>query len=57
MKGLSTSETARELGISIDAVQRLVLAGKLTAKKVDKKWRVSRRAIADRLRRKQKRAA
>lgn len=45
----STGETARMLGISVDAVQRLCVAGKLRAKRVDNRWRISRRDIERRI--------
>ena len=49
MKLLSTSEVARALGISVDAAQRLLQAGKLPGRKVDGKWRTPSRAVAERV--------
>jgi excisionase family DNA binding protein len=61
MKLLGTGETARLLGISVDAVQRLCIAGKLKAKRIkfgsSYRWRVSKRDIAARIKWKARRAA
>ena len=48
-KVFSTSEAARVLGISIDAVQRLVLAGKLKARKIEDRWKISEKSLSSRL--------
>jgi excisionase family DNA binding protein len=52
-----TGEAARLLGISVDACQRLCIAGKLRAKRIDNKWRISKRDIDQRLKWKARRAA
>jgi predicted site-specific integrase-resolvase len=58
MKTIGTSEAARMLGISIDAVHKLVLAGKLggAVKEFDEKgqgrWRIPASAVKARLQKK-----
>ena len=49
---MTTSEAARFLGITIDAVQRLFQSGKVRAKKVDGKWSVEKAALVARMKRK-----
>jgi len=52
-----TGHTAKLLGISVEAVQRLCIAGKLDARRVKNKWRISLAAIAKRKRYKLRRVA
>jgi excisionase family DNA binding protein len=54
--GMSPSEVAQKLGISLDAVYKLLYARKLAAIKRDGVWLVSPEAVEERLRRKNERA-
>ncbi len=47
---LNVSETARQLGISLDGVYRLLYAGKLAGSKCDGKWRIPVAIVDARLR-------
>jgi len=49
MKELSVREATRRLGISIDALYRLIYGGKLPARKVEKCWKIPAEAVEARL--------
>jgi excisionase family DNA binding protein len=48
-KNLTVSAAARRLGNSLDAVYRLLYAGKLKARKKGRRWFVSAHAVEDRI--------
>jgi excisionase family DNA binding protein len=50
--GISPSEAARKLGISLDAVYKLIYAGKLQAQKTHGLWIIARNSVSQRLARK-----
>lgn len=52
---LTPAETARKLGITLDAVYRLVYAGKLPARKVHNRWVLPLEAVSARLKAKEAR--
>jgi excisionase family DNA binding protein len=47
---LSVGQAARKLGISLDAVYRLLYSGKLEGSKNDGKWHIPTATVEDRLR-------
>jgi excisionase family DNA binding protein len=49
MKELTVIEAARQLGISLDALYRLIYAGKLPARKEGKKWLLNSEAVDERI--------
>ena len=49
-KQLTVSEATRRLGITIDAVYRLIYAGKLPARKSGRRWLISVACVEERLR-------
>jgi excisionase family DNA binding protein len=46
---ISVAEAARKLGMALTYVYSLVWAGKLKARKVNRRWRVSSDAVESRL--------
>jgi excisionase family DNA binding protein len=53
MQMMSVSKTARKLGVTVDAVYRLLYSGRLAAaRKQDGKWRIPAQAVQERLRQK-----
>lgn len=44
-KELTTTQSCRKLGISIDYVYKLIASGKLSARKVDKVWLIPQSEI------------
>lgn len=48
-KELSAVEAARRLGIALHYVYSLLWTGKLSGRKVGRKWRIPARAVEDRL--------
>jgi excisionase family DNA binding protein len=52
---LTPAETARKLGITLDAVYRLVYAGKLPARKTGNRWVLPLAAVSARLKAKEAR--
>jgi excisionase family DNA binding protein len=50
VKELTVIEATRRLGITIDAVYRLIYAGRLPARKSGRRWLVSGVAVEERLR-------
>ncbi|HEV2022315.1 MAG TPA: helix-turn-helix domain-containing protein [Terriglobales bacterium] len=55
MQTMSVSKTARKLGVTVDAVYRLLYSGRLTAaRKQDGKWRIPAQAVRARLRQRAK---
>jgi len=54
---LTPAEAARKLGITLDAVYRLVYAGKLPARKLCNRWLLPLEAVSARLRAKEGRDA
>ena len=46
---ISVAEAARRLGVALTYVYSLLWAGKLTARKINRQWRISADAVADRL--------
>ena len=46
---LSVIQASRTLGITLDAIYRLIYAGKLTARKSEGKWLISATAVESRL--------
>ena len=55
-KDLTVIDATRRLGISLDALYRLIYAGKLDARKVDGRWVVSGPSVEARLKRKEEHA-
>jgi excisionase family DNA binding protein len=51
---LSTAEAARALGVSVDAVYKLIYAAKLAARKVNGVWVISATAVEARAERRGK---
>jgi excisionase family DNA binding protein len=49
-KELSVVEATRRLGVSLDAIYKLIYAGKLPAHKTDGRWRIPGAAVDERLR-------
>jgi excisionase family DNA binding protein len=49
---MSPSETARKLGISLDAVYKLIYAGKLQGQKTRGLWIIAANSVSQRLARK-----
>jgi excisionase family DNA binding protein len=49
MKELTVIEAARQLGISLDALYRLIYADKLQARKEGKKWLIDSNAVEERI--------
>jgi len=47
---LTAQQATRKLGITMDALYRLIYAGRLTARKEGKRWMIPLRAIEARLR-------
>ena len=54
-KAYSPAQAARRLGITLDAVYRLLYAGKLPATKVDTRWLLPHASVEGRLRAKKER--
>ena len=54
MNELTVIEAARKLGITLDALYRLIYAGKLPARKEGKKWLLPTSAVEARIREKAK---
>jgi len=54
---LTAAETCRRLGVSLDYVYRLLYAGQLAGRKLDKTWRVSEAAVEERARQREARLA
>jgi excisionase family DNA binding protein len=48
-KELTVVEATRRLGITIDALYRLIYAGKLPARKSDRRWLISAESVESRL--------
>lgn len=48
-KELTVGEATRRLGVTIDAVYRLLYAGKIQARKSDRRWLISAEAVEARL--------
>lgn len=53
-KELTVTQATRRLGITIDAVYRLVYAAKLPARKSGRRWMISAQAVEARLKAKEK---
>jgi excisionase family DNA binding protein len=53
-KELTIIETARKLGITLDALYRLIYAGRLPARKSGRRWMIPLDAVQARLRSKEK---
>lgn len=51
---LSALEAARRLGIELNRVYMLLRLGRLAGRKVDGEWRVCKRAVEERLRKRQR---
>ena len=49
-KELTATESCRHLGITLDALYRLLYAGKLPGRKVEGIWRIPLSAVEQRLR-------
>jgi len=49
---LTATQSCRRLGITLDALYRLLYAGKLEGRKVEGVWRISEDAVDERIRRK-----
>lgn len=47
---LTAQQATRKLGITMDALYRLIYAGRLPARKEGKRWMISSQAVAERLR-------
>jgi excisionase family DNA binding protein len=47
---LTVREATQRLGITLDAVYRLIYANRLTARKVAKRWMISASTVEDRIR-------
>ncbi len=56
-KELTAIQATRRLGITLDALYRLIYAGRLQARKKDRRWRISALAVAERLETRRKRDA
>lgn len=56
-KDVSPAQAARRLEVSLDAVYKLIVAGKLTARKVNNRWLVPEGAVEARLKAKEQRYA
>ncbi len=54
---LTAIQATRRLGITLDALYRLIYAGRLRARKEDRRWRISALAVAERLKKRRKRDA
>jgi excisionase family DNA binding protein len=54
---LTAAETCRRLGVSLDYVYRLLYAGQLAARKIDKTWRISATAVEERAKQREARLA
>ena len=50
---LTVAETSRRLGVSLDYIYRLLYAGQLAGRKLDKTWRISAAAVEERVRRRE----
>ena len=48
-KELSVVEATRRLGVSLDAIYKLIYAGKLPARKTDGRWRIPVAAVEERV--------
>jgi excisionase family DNA binding protein len=48
-KELTVAQATRRLGVTMDAVYRLLYAGKLEARKSDGRWFISEQAVETRL--------
>lgn len=46
---MTVVEACRALGVGIDQVYQLLAAGKLEGEKVDGRWRIPKKAIAERI--------
>jgi excisionase family DNA binding protein len=57
LKDVSPAQAARRLGITLDAVYKLIYADKLTAKKVGTRWLVPLVAVEARLKAREERYA
>lgn len=51
---LGVMGTARKLGVTLDAIYKLIYAAKLPARKQDGKWVIPEEAVEDRIKAKQK---
>jgi excisionase family DNA binding protein len=51
---LTIIETARKLGITLDALYRLIYAGRLPARKEGRRWMIPAEAVKARLKSKEK---
>ena len=51
-KELTATQSCRRLGITLDAVYRLIYAGKLPGRKIEGVWRIPLLAVEQRLKRK-----
>lgn len=51
---LTIIETARKLGITLDALYRLIYAGRLPARKRGRRWMIPSEAVQTRLKSKEK---
>jgi excisionase family DNA binding protein len=49
MQEMTVIEAARQLGITLDALYRLIYAGKLPARKEGKKWLIEAVAVDERV--------
>jgi len=52
-KDISPREAAARLGVRLDSLYALIWAGKLTAHKLEGRWRISACAVEERLRTKE----
>jgi len=50
-KELTVIEASRKLGLTLDSLYRLIYAGRLPARKIDKRWRIPADAVEARLKR------
>lgn len=48
-KELTASQSCRRLGITLDALYRLLYAGKLPGRKVERVWRIPATAVEERM--------
>jgi excisionase family DNA binding protein len=56
-KNLTPAQAARRLGVTLDAIYRLLYAGKLTATKIGTRWLVREADVLARLKAREKRYA
>jgi excisionase family DNA binding protein len=52
VKEVTASQACRQLGITLDALYRLLYAGKLDGRKCDGIWRIPEEAVEGRMKRK-----